>query len=139
MNELNKVLLIGRLGADPETRETGGGKPVTRIRIATTDKWKDRETGERQERTEWHNVIAFDGLAKILAEWTSKGSQVFVEGKLQTRKWEDKEGRDRYTTEVIAQSVQLLTKQDRKPASPPKQQQRAAPADDGGFDDDIPF
>lgn len=138
MSDLNKVMLIGRLGADPETRYTGSGKAVTNIRIATSEKWKDKATGEKKEKTEWHSIIAFERLGEILAQYTSKGAQVYVEGKLQTRKWQDKEGKDRYTTEIIAHQVQLLTKSE--PRQQPAQKPAAKPpADDGGFDDDIPF
>jgi len=138
VSDLNRVMLIGRLGADPETRYTQSGKAVTNIRIATSDKWKDKQTGEKKEKTEWHSIIVFEKLGEIIAEYTRKGSQIYVEGKLQTRKWQDKEGKDRYTTEVIAQSVQLLTKPEQRPAAQPAQQ-RPAPVDDGGFDDNIPF
>jgi len=136
MSDLNRVMLIGRLGADPETRHTQSGKAVTNIRIATSDKWRDKQSGEKREKTEWHSIIAFERLGEIIAQYTQKGAQVYVEGKLQTRKWQDKDGKDRYTTEVIAQSVQLLTKPEPKPAPKPAQR---APVDDGGFDDAIPF
>jgi single-strand DNA-binding protein len=140
VSDLNKVMLIGRLGADPETRYTQSGKAVTNIRIATSEKWKDKASGDKKEKTEWHSIIAFERLGEILAEYTRKGSQIYVEGKLQTRKWQDKEGKDRYTTEVIAHSVQLLTKPEAKPAAPVQQRPAAKPpVDDGGFDDDIPF
>lgn len=141
MSDLNKVMIIGRLGADPETRYMPNGKAVTNIRVATSEKWKDKQTGDMKERTEWHSVVAYDKLAEIIAEYTRKGSQVYIEGKLQTRKWQDKDGKDRYTTEIIAQQMQMLggKPQGERPA---RQPERSAPppADDGGgFDDDIPF
>lgn len=141
MSDLNKVMIIGRLGADPEQRYMPSGKAVANIRVATSEKWKDKQTGDMQERTEWHSVTAYDKLAEIIAEYLRKGSQVYIEGKLQTRKWQDKEGKDRYTTEIIAQQLQMLggKPQGERPA---RQQERSAPppADDGGgFDDDIPF
>lgn len=139
MSGLNKAQIIGHLGADPETRYMPSGKPVTNFRVATSETWKDKETGDKKEKTEWHSIIAFDRLGEIVAEYTRKGSQIYVEGKLQTRKWQDKEGKDRYTTEIIAQQIQLLTKPEPKPAAPAQQQRRPATVDDGGFDDDIPF
>jgi single-strand DNA-binding protein len=137
---LNKVQIIGHLGADPDTRYMPSGKPVTNIRVATSETWKDKESGDRKEKTEWHSIVFFDKLAEIAAEYLRKGSQVYVEGKLQTRKWQDKEGKDRYTTEIIAQQMQMLggKPQGERPAK--SQQERSVPpADDGGFDDDIPF
>jgi single-strand DNA-binding protein len=95
---INKAILIGNLGKDPETRYTAGGSAVTNIRIATNETWKDKQTGEQQERTEWHAVVFFGRLAEIAAEYLRKGSTVYVEGRLQTRKWQDKDGQDRYTT-----------------------------------------
>ena len=140
MSGLNKVQIIGHLGADPETRYMPNGKAVTNIRVATSETWKDRDTGDKKEKTEWHSIVFFDKLAEIAGEYLRKGSQVYVEGKLQTRKWQDKEGKDRYTTEIIAQQMQMLGG---KPQGdrPVRQQEKpsAPPADDGGFDDDIPF
>lgn len=152
---VNKVILVGNLGADPDTRYMPSGKAVTNIRIATSESWKDRQTGDQQERTEWHSVVLFDKLGEIAAEYLRKGSQVYIEGSLRTRKWQDKEGRDRYTTEIVAQNMQMLGGRggggggggygggDDQPrrASRPAQEDRSAPppADDGGFDDDIPF
>src|SRR5690606_8615181 len=100
MPNLNKVMLIGHLGADPDVRYMPNGKPVANLRIATSEKWT--KDGEKQERTEWHSVVMFDRLGEIAGEYLRKGSQVYIEGKLQTRKWQDKDGKDRYTTEVIA-------------------------------------
>jgi single-strand DNA-binding protein len=105
---INRVILIGNLGQDPETRSLPSGKPVTNLRIATSESWKDKQTGEQREQTEWHTVVMFDRLAEIAAEYLRKGSQVYVEGKLRTRKWQDKEGRDRYTTEIQANEMQML-------------------------------
>jgi single-strand DNA-binding protein len=105
---INKVILVGNLGQDPETRAMPSGKAVTNIRIATSDSWRDKQTGEQKEQTEWHSVVFFDRLAEIAAEYLKKGSQVYVEGKLRTRKWQDKSGNDRYSTEVIANEMQML-------------------------------
>ena len=105
---INKVILVGNLGADPDTRYMPSGKAVTNIRIATSESWKDKQTGDQQERTEWHSVVLFDKLGEIAAEYLRKGSQVYIEGSLRTRKWQDKEGKDRYTTEIIARDMQML-------------------------------
>ena len=105
---INKVILIGNLGADPESRSMPSGMNVTNLRIATSESWKDKQTGEMQERTEWHSVAMFGRLAEISAQYLRKGSQVYIEGRLRTRKWQDKEGQDRYTTEIIADQMQML-------------------------------
>lgn len=105
---VNKAILIGHLGRDPEVRYSSGGSAVANISIATTEAWKDRQTGEQKERTEWHRVVFFGRLAEIVGEYLKKGSQIYVEGRLQTRKWTDKQGVDRYTTEVIANDMQML-------------------------------
>jgi len=105
---INKVILVGNLGADPETRYTASGAAITGIRIATSESWKDKQTGEQQERTEWHSITFFGRLAEVAGEYLRKGSQVYVEGKLQTDKWQDKDGNDRYTTKVIANEMQML-------------------------------
>ncbi len=105
---INKVILIGNLGRDPETRYTQGGSAVTNLRIATAESWKDRQTGEQQERTEWHSVVCFARLGEIAGEYLRKGSKVYIEGRLQTRKWQDKEGHDRYSTEIVANEMQML-------------------------------
>jgi single-strand DNA-binding protein len=105
---VNKVILIGNLGADPETRSMPSGMTVANIRVATSESWKDKQSGEQKERTEWHSVAMFGRLGEIAAEYLRKGSQVYIEGSLRTRKWQDKEGRDRYTTEVIADEMQML-------------------------------
>jgi single-strand DNA-binding protein len=105
---VNKVILVGTLGKDPETRYMPSGSAVTNLRIATNEQWKDKQTGEQQERTEWHSIAMFGRLAEIAAEYLRKGSQVYVEGTLRTRKWQDKEGKDRYTTEIVADEMQML-------------------------------
>lgn len=106
---INKVILVGNLGQDPETRAMPSGKSVTNIRIATSDSWRDKATGEMKESTEWHTVVFFDRLAEIAAEYLRKGSQVYVEGKLRTRKWQDKTtGADRYSTEIVANEMQMM-------------------------------
>lgn len=143
---VNKVILIGNLGKDPEVRYTPNGLAVANITIATTEAWKDKASGENQERTEWHRVALYSRLAEIAGEYLRKGSKVFIEGRLQTRKWQDKtSGQDRYTTEVIADSMEMLgkggstggnTESHMKSAEPTMES--AAPATDS-FDDDIPF
>lgn len=105
---INKVILIGNLGADPEIRYTQSGTPVVNFRIATTERWKGQD-GQQQENTEWHQIVAWRRLAEICAEYLSKGSKVYIEGKLQTRKWQDQNGNDRYTTEIVARDMQMLS------------------------------
>ena len=142
---INKVILIGNLGADPEVRYMPSGSAVTNIRVATTDSWKDKQSGEQQERTEWHNVAFFGRLAEIAGEYLRKGSQVYIEGRLQTRKWQDKSGADRYTTEIIANEMQMLGGRGGTTGSMPAaaDESSAPPAatkvSDAEFDDDIPF
>ena len=105
---INKVILVGNLGKDPETRALPSGEAVTNITVATSESWKDKATGEQKEKTEWHNVVFFKRLAEIAGQYLKKGSQVYIEGSLRTRKWQDKEGKDRYTTEIVAQEMQML-------------------------------
>jgi len=105
---LNKVTLIGRLGSDPEVRYMPTGGAVTNVSLATSRRWKDKDTGERREETEWHRIVFFSKLAEIAGEYLKKGNQVYVEGRIQTNKWQDKEGKDRYTTEIIADQMQML-------------------------------
>jgi single-strand DNA-binding protein len=105
---INKVIIIGHLGADPETRAMPSGTTVANIRVATTESWKDRQSGDQQERTEWHNIALFGRTAEVAAEYLRKGSQVYIEGRLRTRKWQDKQGNDRYTTEIVANDMQML-------------------------------
>jgi len=147
---INKVILVGNLGADPETRYMPSGKPVTNIRIATSEGWTDKQTGDKQERTEWHAVVLFEKLAEISAEYLRKGSQVYIEGSLRTRKWQDKEGKDRYTTEIVAREMQMLGGRgggeggggERRPASSSSSAPSSSappPSEAEEFDDDIPF
>lgn len=105
---INKVILIGNLGADPEIRYTQSGTPVVNFRVATTERWKD-QSGQQQEQTEWHSIVAWRRLAEICGEYLSKGSRVYIEGKLQTRKWQDQNGNDRYTTEIVANEMKMLS------------------------------
>lgn len=169
MASINKVFLIGHLGQDPEVRYMPSGKAVANITIATSESWKDKNTGEKQERTEWHRVVFFSPLAEIVGQYLRKGSSAFIEGRLQTRKWQDKNGVDRYTTEIVANEMKMLGgKGDRagggsatydsgdaeygsapgpvpsRPQSAPqaaRPQSSAPPSQPGpdGFDDDIPF
>ena len=143
---INKVILVGNLGADPETRYMPSGSAVTNIRVATTESWKDKDTGDQQERTEWHSVAFFGRLAEIVAEYLRKGSQVYIEGKLRTRKWQDREGNDRWSTEVVANEMQMLGSRpgSNAPAQAPAPAAAQVGADapqppPGEFDDDIPF
>lgn len=166
MASVNKVILVGNLGADPETRYMPNGDAVTNVRLATTDSWKDKASGEKKEITEWHRVVFYRRLAEIAGEYLRKGSSVYVEGRIRTRKWQDKDGQDRYTTEIEATEMQMLGQRGggdgggqqyggESSAQPSRQQQRSAPArgapasrpapplsGGGGFadmDDDIPF
>lgn len=155
---VNKVIIVGNLGGDPETNYLPSGGSVTNINVATSEKWKDKNTGQDQERTEWHRIVFFNRLAEIAAQYLTKGSKVYVEGHLRTRKWQDKDGNDRYTTEIVARDMQMLdgvskngVPQDhRQPgfqAQPPAQshapQSQGQPQNQVGgfsdFDDDIPF
>jgi len=149
---VNKVILVGNLGGDPETRSMPSGMTVTNIRIATSESWKDKASGAQQERTEWHSIALFGRLGEIAAEYLRKGSQVFVEGKLRTRKWQDKQGNDRFSTEIIADNMQMLGGRAGGAASgadraagtsaAPRDDYDQSPAPAGGkeeFDDDIPF
>src|SRR5438874_10084908 len=108
MASVNKVILVGNLGRDPETRYATSGSAICNITIATSRQWKDKATGEKKEETEWHRVVFYDRLAEIAGEYLKKGRPVYVEGRLKTRKWQDKEGQDRYTTEIVAEQMQLL-------------------------------
>ncbi len=150
MASVNKVIVVGNLGKDPETRFLPDGKAVCNFSVATTDTWKDKATGEKKEATEWHRISSFGRLAEICGEYLKKGSQVYVEGKLRTRKWQDKEGQDRYTTEIVADAMQMLgsrsgmgggePREAREPAGAGESRPAKKPA--GQFqdmDDDIPF
>ncbi|WPP44858.1 single-stranded DNA-binding protein [Pseudomonas sp. AN-1] len=163
---VNKVILVGNVGGDPETRYLPNGNAVTNITLATSDSWKDKQTGQLQERTEWHRVVFFGKVAEIAGEYLRKGSQVYVEGRLQTRKWQDQSGQDRYTTEIVVDmggQMQLLGSRGgnaeggdyaQRPARPQREPQQQAPResrpapqqpaaqpapDYDSFDDDIPF
>ena len=161
---INKVILVGNLGADPETRYTANGGAITNIRLATSEAWKDKQTGENQERTEWHRVVLFGKLGEIAGEYLKKGRQVYIEGLLRTNKYTDKEGIERYTTDIVASEMQMLGgpgggggegggysrdrgerasgagAASRTPQSAPRPASSAsAPASDGFEDDDIPF
>jgi single-strand DNA-binding protein len=152
---VNKVILVGNLGKDPETRYMPSGSAVTNLTLATSESWKDKQSGEQQERTEWHKIAMFGRLAEIAAEYLRKGSQVYIEGKLRTRKWQDKEGKDRWTTEIVADEMQMLGSKGggagasagamggAAAAGGGSGSGRAAVNDSGGppgdFDDDIPF
>ena len=148
---LNKVMLIGNLGADPEMRYTGNGNAVGNVRLATAESWRDRESGEQQERTEWHRVIFFGRLAEIVGEYLRKGSQIYIEGRLQTRKWQDREGNDRYTTEIVASEMQMLGgrggstepsqnyESNETNRNAPKSSAKPSESSPEEFDDDIPF
>ncbi len=162
---VNKVILVGNLGADPETRYMPSGGAVTNVNIATSEQWKDKQTGQPQERTEWHRVVFFNRLGEIAGEYLRKGSKVYVEGSLRTRKWQGQDGQDRYTTEIVASEMQMLDsrggggqgqgsypsqsqgdpgQQANYQQQAPSQQKAPAggsapPSDFGDFDDDIPF
>jgi len=137
MASVNKVILIGNLGRDPELRYTASGTPVANFTMATSDRWTD-PSGEKKERTEWHRVVVWGKQAEICGEYLRKGKQVFVEGSLQTREWTDREGQKRYTTEVRAQRFQMLGRADDRPQAPPQGAEQVAEPD-VPFDDDIPF
>jgi single-strand DNA-binding protein len=150
MASVNKVIIVGNLGRDPETRYNPEGGAITNISVATTDTWKDKTSGEKQERTEWHRVVFFSRLAEIAGEYLKKGSQVYVEGSLRTRKWQDKEGKERYSTEIVADRMQMLgSRQGGGEAGGREAKEPVAAGEDkpakkaGGkfddMDDDIPF
>lgn len=154
---INKVILIGNLGQDPELRHMPSGNAVANVSIATSETWKDKQTGQAQERTEWHRVVFFNRLAEVVGEYLKKGSKVYVEGSLRTRKWQDKEGRDQYTTEIVASEMQMLDsrqgndqqggyQQQGQRGSAGNPHQGGLPSNQGGagggvdpFEDDIPF
>lgn len=159
---VNKVILVGRLGADPESRAFPNGGSICNLRLATTESWKDKQTGERQERTEWHRVVLRNRLGEIAQQYLRKGSQVYIEGRIQTRKWQDQNGQDRYSTEIVANEMTMLDSRgssgggggdtsfdqrpQQQPAAAPSQPQPASSSagpDYGGdsdyYDDDIPF
>jgi single-strand DNA-binding protein len=144
---VNKVILIGNLGKDPEVRYMPNGNAVANITLATSESWKDKTSGEQQEKTEWHRIVMFRRLGEIAGEYLKKGSKVYIEGKLQTRKWQDNSGNDRYTTEIVADQMQMLDSRGGSSANfsgesksaPAMAPAPAAAAAGGDFDDDIPF
>jgi len=149
---LNKVILIGNLGADPETRAMPSGLTVANLRVATSESWRDKTSGEQQERTEWHHVALFGRLGEVAAEYLKKGSQVYIEGRLRTRKWQDKQGNDRYSTEIIGNEMLMLggrsagvsstggaDPRERAEVAPEAAERSESGAKGGDFDDDIPF
>lgn len=148
---VNKVILIGNVGKDPDVRYMPNGNAVANVTLATSESWKDKNSGETQERTEWHRVVFFRRLAEIVGEYVKKGSKIYIEGKLQTRKWQDQSGQDRYTTEIVADEMQMLDSKggssasfdSTRPASGSRPSNDSAPSSapvpDDGFDDDIPF
>lgn len=138
---VNKCILIGNLGSDPETRHMPSGSAVTNLRIATSETWKDKETGQQNEKTEWHSVVIFGKLAEIAGQYLRKGAKVYIEGSLRTRKWQDKTtGADRYTTEIVASEMQMLDRAGERGADDAGAGvPQATPSGAGDFDDDIPF
>jgi single-strand DNA-binding protein len=142
MASVNKVILVGNLGADPEIRRTQDGRPIANLRIVTSETWRDKNTGERRERTEWHRVVIFsEGLAKVAEQYLTKGARLYVEGQLQTRKWQDQQGQDRWSTEVVLQGFNCqLVMLDKTDGSAPARQPATAgciPPDD--MNDEVPF
>lgn len=148
---INKVILIGNVGVDPERRHMPNGNAVTTVSLATSETWKDKQTGDKQERTEWHRVVCFNRLGEIVGEYVKKGSKLYIEGSLRTRKWQDQQGHDRYTTEIVATDVQMLdskgfsmNQDEHSTASAPLNTPKSSPAsiEQEAFedlDDDIPF
>ena len=148
---INKAIIVGNLGRDPEVRYTANGNAIANIAVATTESWKDKQSGERQEKTEWHRVVFFGRLAEIAGEYLKKGAQVYIEGRLQTRKWEDKSGQERYTTEIVASEMQMLGSRgggtsgvpdDDYSGAAPSATDSSGGGTSGGdpdLDDDIPF
>lgn len=137
---VNKVILIGNIGNDPEVKFLPSGGAVTTMSLATSESWKDKQTGQMQERTEWHRVAFFNKLAEIAGEYLRKGSKVYVEGSLRTRKWQGQDGSDRYTTEIVGSEMQMLDGKSDKPQEPRHQSAAPAPSEPSpDFDDDIPF
>ena len=137
-NGLNKVLIIGNLGADPEIKYTQAGSPVANLSVATSERWKDKNTGEQKEQVEWHRVVIFGRLAEIAEQYLKKGSKIFVEGKLQTRDWEDSEGKRRYTTEVVAREMTMLDSKGDSMESSSSASSSSKP-DNDKTEEDIPF
>lgn len=144
MRGVNKVIIVGTLGNNPECKTMPSGGAVTNISLATTEYWKDKNTGKQNEVTEWHKIVFFNRLAEIAGEYLKKGSKVYLEGSLRTRKWQDKDGSDRYTTEIVASEMQMLdgkndTSNNVQQSSKKKQQSQQQPVNNDAFDEDIPF
>jgi single-strand DNA-binding protein len=146
MSGINKAIIVGRLGRDPEIRYTPGGVAVANFSVATSEEWKDRESNEKKERTEWHRIVAFGKLGEICGEYLSKGKLIYVEGRIQTRSWEDKDGNKKYTTEIVASDVQFLDKKDSgsgdytgKGHDDKTERGTGGPSYHDSRDDDIPF
>ena len=139
MAGVNKVILVGRLGKDPEVRYTPNGVAIANFSIATSEEWKDKDTGEKQERTEWHRIVAWRRLGEICGEYLHKGSQIYIEGRLQTREWEDRDGNKRYTTEIVAQNMQMLGKPSREGRAESPEESYPTEEPISIPDDDIPF
>ena len=139
MAGVNKVILVGNLGRDPEVRYTPNGVAIANFSIATSEEWKDKDTGERQERVEWHRIVAWRRLGEICGEYLHKGSQVYIEGRLQTREWEDRDGNKRYTTEIVAQNMQMLGRPSREGRAESQEERYPDEEPISIPDDDIPF
>lgn len=139
MRGVNKAILVATLGKDPEIRYMPNGNAVANFYVATSEQWKDKQTGQKQESTEWHNIVIYGKLAEICGEYLKKGSQVYLEGKIKTRKWQDKEGKDRYTTEIVADQMQMLGGNNGEKQGKPAPQQAQSNGFDDFMDDPIPF
>ena len=146
---INKVIIVGNCGQDPEVKFSANGSAIANLTVATTEAWKDKQTGQKQEKTEWHRIVFFNRLAEVVGEYVKKGSKVYIEGKLQTRKWQDQSGADRYSTEIVAHEMQMLDSREgggqqsnqqhnQQNNNRPQNNQNQAPQHDS-FDDDIPF
>ena len=138
---VNKVIIVGNVGRDPEVRYSQDGKAIARISVATSEKWRDKASGEKKERTEWHRVVFFGRQAEVVNEYTKKGSKLYIEGRLQTNKWQDQSGNDRYTTEIVAGQMVMLDSRNSQGGSQPQGSSAPPPSGDtpDDFDDDIPF
>ncbi|MFP4184561.1 MAG: single-stranded DNA-binding protein [Halorhodospira sp.] len=136
---VNRAIILGNLGRDPEVRYTQGGTAVANLNIATSESWKDKRTGEQQTKTEWHRVTLWARLAEVAGQYLRKGSKVYIEGQLQTRKWQDQSGQDRYTTEIVGREMQMLGGGDQQQQQPSQQQQQQEPEAPQDFDDSVPF
>lgn len=140
MASINKAIIIGNVGKDPEVKYTNAGRAIANLSIATSSSWKDKNTGEKKEETEWHRIVFYDRLAEVVGEYVKKGSSIYVEGRLKTRKWQDKEGIDRYTTEIQADQMTMLGGKQESQDRPAKQESKPARHDPvDSMDDDIPF